>query len=420
MTQHRKKNISAVLLFGLALTALVMFYPTDALAQFEHIVIIVQENRTPDNLFASCDIRGADAIKPSGGTTLLQSSIKPKHTHPIYLSQFAGQWTTSEKKYVSDPLIAPYCTLGAKYGFANRMFQTNQGPSLAAHQFVFGGTSIPGSTEKAPYDDWFVSEDSQGGCMSGDVYQVKIINPQTGSENMGVMPCFERGTLTDLLEAKGLTWSYYAASGGALWDAPLAIQHICGTVRNGECTGSEMQNVKTPSPQVLTDIANGNLANVSWVTPASTYSDHPTFGNGGPAWVSSIVNAIGQSAYWKNTAILITWDDWGGWYDHVAPLTNKTGWCTNYCYGFRVPMLVISARTPPMADNDNHDFGSILRFVEANFDLSLIGPGTYADAYADDLSEFFQGAPREFTKIRANHDAKYFLTSNDRGDPDDY
>jgi hypothetical protein len=73
-----------------------------------------------------------------------------------------------------------------------------------------------------------------------------------------------------------------------------------------------------------------------------------------------------------------------------------------------------------MADNNVHDFGSILRFVETNFGLSLIGPGTYADAYADDLGEFFQGAPRGFTKIRAKYDAKYFLTLNDRGDPDDY
>jgi phospholipase C len=420
MVLRDKKHASAVIRFGLVLTALLVFQPVRTFAQFEHIVIIVQENRTPDNLFASCNIPGADAIKPSGGTTKLQSSIKPKHEHPDYLAEVAGQWTTDEKKYVSDPLIAPYCTLGATYGFANRMFQTSQGPSFAAHQFVFGGTSIPGSTQKAPYDDWFVSEDNRGDCTTGDTYKVKLINPQNDEEGWAVPTCFERATLTDLLVAKGLTWSYYAISGGALWDAPIAIQHICGTVRNGQCTGSQMNSVITPSPQVLTDIANGNLANVSWVTPASTYSDHPTFGNGGPAWVSSIINAIGQSAYWKNTAILVTWDDWGGWYDHIAPLTNNTGWCEDYCYGYRVPMLVISARTPPMADNDVHDFGSILRFVETNFGLSLIGPGTYADAYADDLSEFFNGEPRQFTKIHANYDAQYFLTLDDRGDPDDY
>ncbi len=75
-----------------------------------------------------------------------------------------------------------------------------------------------------------------------------------------------------------------------------------------------------PQSQVLTDIANGQLAQVSWVIPDGTHSDHAESNDGsGPSWVASIVNAIGNSPYWANTAIIITWDDWGGWYDHVAP-----------------------------------------------------------------------------------------------------
>ncbi len=124
---------------------------------------------------------------------------------------------------------------------------------------------------------------------------------------------------------------------------------------------------------------------------------------GGPAWVASIVNAVGQSAYWENTAILVTWDDWGGFWDHVPPLANDTGWCMEYCYGFRVPLLVISAQTPSMVDNDVHDFGSILHFVEANFGLGNIGPGGWADSFADDLSGFFPDglARRKFVPIKA-------------------
>lgn len=172
-------------------------------------------------------------------------------------------------------------------------------------------------------------------------------------------------------------------------------------------------------PDVLDDIANNNLAAVSWVIPSAPYSDHPGYGTGGPAWVASIVNAIGQSAYWQSTAVIVLWDDWGGWYDHVPPLQNSTGWCPSYCYGFRVPMLVISAYTPTgYADNNTHDFGSILRFVESNFGLGLIGPGTYADSYSDNLAEFFTADQQEFKSIRGARKAAYFKAQPLK-DPDD-
>jgi phospholipase C len=133
------------------------------------------------------------------------------------------------------------------------------------------------------------------------------------------------------------------------------------------------------------------------------------------------VNAIGTSSYWKNTAIIVTWDDWGGWYDHVAPkvINDGTSWGSGYVYGFRVPLIVIS----PFAkgryiSHANHDFGSVLNLIEGVFGLSSLG---YADAYADDLSDCFNFSqrPLAFTKIDAPLDANHFL--KDRrppGDPD--
>ena len=105
---------------------------------------------------------------------------------------------------------------------------------------------------------------------------------------------------------------------------------------------------------VLADISNCNLRSVSWVIPGGQNSDHAGDPNntGGPAWVAAIVNAIGNhpscpngEVYWHNTAILITWDDWGGWYDHEPPtiLPLPQG---DYQYGFRVPLIVVSAYTP--------------------------------------------------------------------------
>jgi phospholipase C len=144
--------------------------------------------------------------------------------------------------------------------------------------------------------------------------------------------------------------------------------------------------------------------------------------------VASIVNAIGTnttcygSGYWKDTAIVITWDDWGGWYDHVPPsfLSAPFG---DYQLGFRVPMLFVSAYTPVGYINDfQHDFGSILRFVEHNFGMPLGALG-FADSRATtDLHGFYDllRTPRTFQPISAAKDASFFI--NDKRpatDPDD-
>lgn len=158
--------------------------------------------------------------------------------------------------------------------------------------------------------------------------------------------------------------------------------------------------------------------------PTGSDSDHAGANNGsGPSWVASVVNAIGNSSYWKNTAIIITWDDWGGWYDHVPPpsvLVNCSQWGCGYVYGFRVPLIVVSpyAKTKYIS-HVNHDFGSILNFVEKTFGLSSLG---YADAAtADDLSDCFdlQQSPMPFQVIAAPLGADYFLHDpNPPTDPD--
>lgn len=213
---------------------------------------------------------------------------------------------------------------------------------------------------------------------------------------------------------------------GALLTAPDSINHICvpQTVSGVlTCTGPDWTSGKVSIPQtnVLTDITNCALPRVSWVIPTSADSDHAR-GNkaGGPSWVASIINQVGNNpacangeVYWKNTAILVTWDEWGGWYDHVPPyqIGQANGWSTGYVYGLRVPLLVVSARTPKgYVDNGNHDFGSILRFIESSNNLPLIGTGTYADAYADNLSVFFGlKALRPFVAIAAPLNAEHFL-----------
>jgi phospholipase C len=236
--------------------------------------------------------------------------------------------------------------------------------------------------------------------------------------------------LADLLSSHGFSWRYYAPSAGYIWTAPNAILHICKPLGT-TCTGfSWRRNVDLIPSDVLSDIAHCNLRNVSWVIPTGQNSDHP-FGNtaGGPSWVASIVNAIGTSTckdgsdtYWTDTAILITWDDWGGWYDHVKPPASPPPQA-GYQYGFRVPLLVVSAYTPQgYIDNRQYDFGSIIRFIEHNA-LIRMGALTFADARAStDLLAFFDFSlqPRPFKTIPSLHDARWFL--NDKSPqlpPDD-
>jgi len=273
------------------------------------------------------------------------------------------------------------------------------------------------------------------GCIAPPDQAVRVID-RKGSEtsNPPIYPCFEHPTLTDELNKAGVTWKYYTPTAGSIWTGPNAIRHMCvPKEQNGklECTGDDWVNhVVMPPSKFLSDVQNCNLPAVSWVIPNAPQSDHARSADGsGPAWVAAIVNAIGNNrcrktgeAYWKDTAIFITWDDWGGWYDHVPPyrVRQRNGWGSGYIYGFRVPLLVVSAYTPAgYVNNANHDFGSILKFIEKNFSaqgqsLSLIGPGTYADAYANNLALFFSlTSPRPFHPIAAKFNANHFLHSHE-------
>lgn len=391
-----------------------------AQTKFQHVVLIIQENRTVDNLFGSNpNFEPGVDIEQGPLPLALGYDCDITHSHTAWLAAYdnggmdgwdkEGTNCPTTQAYVdnSGGTLQPYFDLAMQYGWANRMFQTNQGPSYPAHQFLISGSSAP-----SEFSSWFVSENTaMPGCPLGS--PVRMIGPL--GQKSSTPSCFQRPALPDLLatasNGNGFTWRYYGVD--PFWIATNSIKHLYRSAND----------VYNP-PQVLSDISNCNLQNVVWVTPADAYSDHPGYGSGGPAWVASIVNAIGQShcGYWQNTAILITWDDWGGWYDHVPPpQMGQWNWnnSAEYIYGFRVPLIVVSAYTPAgYVDNDVHDFGSLLRFTESNFGLGLIGPGYYADSYADDLSAFFlrNRRPRPFHRINARQLTRVELQS--RGEPD--
>jgi phospholipase C len=329
--------------------------------------------------------------------------------------------------YVAPADVQPYFALAEQYTFADRMFQTNQGPSFPAHQFIISGTSAPTATSPL-FDAENPLLSSPTGCLGTLTNTVAMIDA-TGSETNQApeYPCFDHPTLTDLLASKGVTWRYYTPLAGFIWTGPNAIEHICQPQSiNGAltCAGAEWtSNVIISQSQALTDIANGQLQQVSWIIPTGLSSDHAASNDGsGPSWVASIVNAIGNSPYWANTAIIITWDDWGGWYDHVAPKVVNDGvsWGSGYVYGFRVPLIVVSPYAKAAyISHTTHDFGSILKFIETTFNLPSLG---YADGPADDLADCFDltQPPLTFQTIPAPLDAAHFLNdTRPPTDPDD-
>ncbi|MGA9473378.1 MAG: alkaline phosphatase family protein [Terriglobales bacterium] len=464
------------------------------ISQFQHIIIVFQENRTPDNLFYGLCANNPCSTTPDSTHYNIQTSnwfdetspggvFQPvgvsiamryslAHSHPLWKHQcdldkslnppqcrmdgaaataknrgaFAYVANTVNSKYPNG-VMTPYLTLVPQYGWANFMFQTNQGPSFPAHQYIFGGTSALDAEGDA--EGSFLSENPAGlgGCYAPQGEHVHWINA-AGKEQVlivdytsGVTTCLTRTTMADLLDDAGIGWKYYSLKkgggdgGGSWWTAPDAIQWICqpNASHNG-CTGSEWVNhVDLKPADVLKDMGMaGNpcaLPGVTWAIPTGVNSDHGS-NYGGPDWVASIINAVGNSpctnpdgtSYWDTTAIVVTWDDWGGWYDHVPPPIAQSPQ-GGYEMGFRVPLIFVSAYTPAgYIDNLNYDFGSILRFIENNFDLGEGALGFADSRSSTDFSTFYNlgQAPRPFKAIPTVKSGLEFLFDNTPDtDPDD-
>jgi len=461
-----------------------------------HVIIIDQENRTIDNLFGSNSpgnpfyLPGLDVAKSGNAWTLtngkktvftvtsvalplastvgskgsiLADDYDPNHSHSLWVTACDAPHKTDPSNlcamdgfnhvsvtcdfgatgcpgpkyppyaYVRFKDVAPYFQIASTYGYANYMFQTNQGPSYPSHLFTFGGTSQPGL---GPEPTWFIAENDltatgKYGCAADPGTLVQLVNPSTQDEKTEIFPCINQSSLADVFAAATpqITWTYYTAGSRALQTSPNSYESLC-TVVGGACTGPYWNKGQangyvnlTPS-NILTDISKCKLSQVNWVIPLGLESDHAGLTDGsGPSWVASIINAIGTQptcsngeTYWNNTVILITWDDWGGWYDHVPP----TGIHNSYEYGFRVPLIVVSPYAKAAhISHVTHDFGSVLKFIETTFGLPEVDPAVgYADSRADDLSDCFDlnQTPLKFTAVPSKFNAQYFL--NDKRPPE--
>jgi phospholipase C len=199
--------------------------------------------------------------------------------------------------------------------------------------------------------------------------------------------------MADQLNAKGLESNYYAtAISGSTGSQPNygwysaydAIQHIACIGGTQPCQRSSYwtNDVISPPGQILTDVAAGKLGAVTWVTCVPGSSPATCDGAGSQKWPTDVIDAIGTSTFWDSTAVFVMWDNWGGWYDHVAPpQLDELG------LGVRTGLIVVS----PFAKNGyvshvQHETGSLLRFAEEAFGLHTMGA---TDARADDLRDCF-------------------------------
>lgn len=384
----------------------------------EHIVVIMQENRTFDNLFNG--FPGADTVLSgvSDGVEIPLSSVSIadsrdlNHTHARWwedwnhgkmdgFAQRDAKPSTLPYSYVPKSEIEPYWTMATQYTLGDRMFQSNTGPSFVVHQYMIAGQS--GSAAEDPSGPIW-------GCDAPPDSRVALVGPN-GTNLPGVYPCFDYPTIADVLDAKQISWRYYAPASknkAFVLSAFQAIHHI----RFGD---DWRRNVISPQTQILTDIQHGELAQVTWIVPDFAHSDHPGSGsNEGPDWVASIVNTIGESQFWSSTAIFITWDDWGGWYDHVTPPKID-----NMGLGFRVPLIVVSPfARQGYVSHQVHEASGFITFIEDNFGLQNLGT---RDVKADDFSDCFDYRQTlvPFTMIRTRVTVESLLHEESTGPPDD-
>jgi phospholipase C len=323
----------------------------------KHVIIMMQENHTFDSMFGT--------FPGANGVTLPPASNPPPgdidHSAPATLAAIDGgamdEVSTQGQVQYKQSDIPIYWSYAQHFGLGDNFFSSMSTPSQPNHMAMIAGQSA--------------SEFGDHGLCTSPANVLMYQNGTNGSQSYG-FPCYYVKTMPALLTSHHISWRYYVQA--QIWNAPSNIGTLLGS-----------PNIINQPNQIVTDIQSGQLASVSWVTPPITASDHPAYPlEAGQNFVSSVANAVMNSSYWSNTAIFVTWDEWGGFYDHVAPpKPDATG------DGLRVPLLVISPyAVPGYISHQQGEFASFLKFVEVNWHLPPVGP---RDALTNisNLTDFF-------------------------------
>jgi phospholipase C len=300
-----------------------------AKGSFEHVVIILKENHTFDSYFGT--FPGAE-----GNSTLAHASDPPTGSFPNNHAAWLARATKAVRKQYHQADIASYWAYAQQFTLCDHFFSDVASDSTPNHLMLIASAS-----------------------------------PVINNPSSGTTPTFSLPSLPANLQAAGLTWRNY---GG------FAFSYIA-QLKNSPWT--------VASQQFATDAEAGRLPSVSWIYAPHLQSEHPNDNVAyGMQWTVDQVNAIVKGGLWNKTVIFISWDDWGGWYDHVTP-PNVEQWTdgTQFRYGSRVPCLVLApyARSGYISKT-LHSFVSILRFCEENFGVPSINQ---RDGSADNMSDCF-------------------------------
>jgi phospholipase C len=321
----------------------------------------MMENHSYDSLF------GRYPLDPSGGVATLPQAADPfpgdnDHAGARQIAAIDGgrldEFVQGGLVQYSAADVPTYWSYAQNFGLGDNFFTSMATNSMPNHLAMIAGQTAG-------------EDDNGGNCTSPANSLILNRAASTGAESFGV-PCYNIATLPQVLGQNQISWRYYANSG--IWNPTSNVTNLVNSPNY----------VQNPS-QFLTDVQNGNMPAVSWVIPIFANSDHPPASiRSGQNFVAQEVNAIMQSPYWNNTVIFVTWDDWGGFYDHVNPQALDADGL-----GLRAPLLVISPYTKPGYISHNlGEFASFLKFIEGNWNLPNLGQRDNL-ATLSDLTDFF-------------------------------
>jgi phospholipase C len=360
----------------------------------KHVVFLIMENRSFDDMFGRFPGADGTRVGDDHGTRrpLTKGSLQRAHDLPhCYNCNIAsidgGQMDGFNQTAFADQgafvqfhpdQITAYWNWAKRYTIADHFFASAIGPSFPNHLYSIAATS--GGALDNPWQppSTLTEMQQQGyakswGCdIARDGY-TEVIDPE--GYMVKVSPCFDFRTEGDLLNAKDIPWAYYAATNsqlGYIWSAYSAIDRY----RNDPALWGE--HIR-PVDDVIRDISADRLPPVTWITPRFQLSQHPEYNFcWGQNWTIQVIDALMRSPAWKNTLLVTTWDDYGGFYDHVPPVRLDFNGL-----GIRVPAMVISPYAKGgTVDHTTYEFSSVLRFIEDNWRLTQL---TQRDRIADGL-----------------------------------
>jgi phospholipase C len=382
--------------------------PGERQTPLEHIVIIHKENRSFDHYFGTFPgANGATRGEMSDGTEIdLVQALDPMpqdighNTDDWPLAYNGGEMNGFDLQrdaftpegypvaysQMDEAQIPNYWAYARRYGLGDNYFHDFQGASFANNLFRFAaqtGREDPALGQRAAYSlpsAIYRPTSDRWGCDNSADALVEMMAPT--DELTNAFPCFGFRALPNILAENGVSWHLYADEK----DRSFVLNSLVAIAKVRY--DPELWANLVPFSSFVTDALSGDLPAVSWVQ--SIDHEHPMTSTvcDGENEVVEMVDAVMNGPLWNSTAILITYDEWGGFYDHVAPPVVD-----NLSYGFRAPVLVIS---PWVKYGDGSDGGYIssefyshaspLKLVEINWNLPSLNS---RDAGANGLTDFF-------------------------------